>query len=302
MRRILGPLALFTLAGAASGQCGSQTSRLTSGLAGADGFGSSCAVQGDLAAIGSDADPGPFNESFRGSVRLFSRVGEVWSPLLTLTDLNGGADDFFGRSVALDGDLVVVGAPGQDLLADGAGTAVVFQRVLGEWIHLATLSAPDFGPGHSFGTSVDISGTTIIVGAPTHDGGGTFSGAAYIFEFDGTFWNHVATLTPTFRHPFQFYGDSVAISGDRAVVGSWGDNLFNPGGGAAYVYERIGGVWTEVSILQPLDGTPGENFGKRVDIDGDRIAGTSPSREVDESPIVGGVNVFRRVGRRRVGR
>lgn len=273
-------------------QCGEQLERLVGG-GGSDAFGLATALTVDRAVIGAHADAGPQFEDGRGAVYLYTRAGDDWVPEIVLRNEFGAAFDGLGRSVATSGDVVAAGAPGDDDAADGAGSVIVFRRVGGVWTQETTITAPDAGAGHGLGWSVDLDGDRLIIGAPTHDGGGTLSGAAYIYQYDGTSWVHRATLTPPDQHAFQFFGESVAIRGDRAVVGSPGDNAFDIGVGAAYVYRLSGGTWSLDQFLAPITfGTVG-GFGQRVDLSDDVLAVAAPS-DYDVGPHVGAVYLFER--------
>ena len=194
------------------------------------------------------------------------------------SDAHGNAK--FGTDVAIDGDVAVVGAPAIDPGSPIEGAYVVTHDASG-WgnpqalaITLAAGSDPNYA-----GASVDISGDTIVVGAPSEDvpdplhADNRFrSGAVYVFVKNGTSWVQQARLTAPEPSDLQEFGASVAIDGDTLVVGASGAGAL-PGAGAAYVFTRSVGAWTSSPVLlQASNADPGDFFGSAVAIDGDTIA------------------------------
>jgi hypothetical protein len=108
--------------------------------------------------------------------------------LVELKGLDTTADDFFGSSVAISGSTIIVGSPS---VASGTGGAYVFTKTAGSWHQVAELRGPGTAAGDGFGSSVAISGDTIVVGAPDHANG---SGRAYVFAESRTGWGHAAQL------------------------------------------------------------------------------------------------------------
>jgi len=215
---------------------------------------------------------------------ILTQVAKLWAA-------GGQTKDEFGFSTAIDGDTLVVGAKeadgvGYPLLNSGA--AFVYQRNdvnLNQWDQVAKLTSADLQKDDDFGYSVAISTDIIVVGARLEDGGPgdplPASGAVYIFErnFGGTDnWGQAAKLTPDDVDPSDVFGQSVSISGDTLVVGSFledggaGNPLLDSG--AVYIFERNQGGpgnWGAVKKLAASDAQPGDNFGSSVAIHGDTI-------------------------------
>jgi hypothetical protein len=182
-----------------------------------------------------------------------------------LTAVGGGGGDQFGTNVAIDGNTAVVGAPLDNVLANNdQGSAYVYVRSGGAWIQQAQLFADDGAANDGFGGSVAISGNTIVVGAAADD---SFRGAAYVFVRSGTTWTQQKKLTASdgADPDSDLFGSSVAVSGDRAIVGAFGDNGER---GAAYVFVRSGTNWTEEQKLLASDAAPFDQFGTSVAIAG----------------------------------
>jgi hypothetical protein len=185
-------------------------------------------------------------------------------------------DDRFGTSVAIDGDVLTVGARFDDDTGEDAGAAYVFRRVVDDWIEQAKLIASDAAARSRFGQSVSVSGDTILVGAPRTNDVGTDSGAAYVFRFVEDEWIEEYKLTQPDPAALDRFGVSVSVSGNVAVVGSrWDDDAcpLDPdcNCGSAYVFRRVGTLWSYEAKLTASDATGGAEFGYAVSIDGARI-------------------------------
>jgi hypothetical protein len=244
-----------------------------------------------------------------------------------LDDLGSTAGVVHAPAVAISGDTLVVGARSEDSDATGvdgdggnanapnSGAAYVFVRSGGTWTPQAFLKASNTGTGHAFGGSVAISGDTIVVGAPGEDGAApgvnpvpsghvAFAGAAYVFVRDGATWTQQAYLKASNPQEEGLFGCAVALSGDTALIGSSGESsptplsdfeADNPETGAAYVFVRVGGVWSQQAFLKAFDGLPGDEFGASVALDGDTAVIGAPSEDgeavgVDGDPT--GIDAF----------
>jgi hypothetical protein len=195
------------------------------------------------------------------------------------------AHAFFGWSVAISGETIVVGAHQDDDTARGSGSAYVFVRSGSTWMEQTKLTASDGAARDYFGYSVAISGETIVVGAYQYDG----SGAAYVFVRHGTRWIQQAKLTADDGAGADLFGSSVAIHGETVVVGASGDDYYK---GAAYVFVRRGGHWFQKAKLTAQGGAPPDQFGFSVAISGETIV--VGANQADGSK--GSVCVFARDG------
>ena len=169
----------------------------------------------------------------------------------------------FGKSVSVDGDFAVVGAPGND-------EAYVFEKKVTGWEIVAKLTASDGVAGNEFGHSVAISGDNVVVGAYKDED----FGSAYVFTKPPTGWadmTQTAKLTSFNYDVNDYFGYSVAISGDNIVIGAFGRNTLK---GAVYVFEKPGTAWsdmTQTAILTASDGASTDRFGYSVSISGDNV-------------------------------
>jgi FG-GAP repeat protein len=188
---------------------------------------------------------------------------------------DGARDDWFGSSVAISGDTALVGADGDD---SRQGSVYIFERdAAGVWHQTAKLTASDGAAGDVFGYSVALSGNTALVGACQED----LKGSAYIFERDmENGWRQMAKLTASTREVNDDFGHSVALSGDTALVGAWGDDDYQ---GSAYVFVRPAGGWedmTETAQLTASDGARTDLFGFSVALSGDIALVGAPQDDV----------------------
>jgi hypothetical protein len=239
-----------------------------------DYFGNAVSISGDRAIVGAQYEDEKGTNS--GSAFIFERVGGSWSQKAKLTASDGDDLDYFGYSVSISGDTAIVGAHREDQNGADVGSAYIFERDAGSWSELTKLTASDGSDGDNFGYSVSISGDAAIVGAIYEDASGLYSGSAYIFERDGGSWSEKAKLTASDGEHFDHFGNSVSISGDRAIVGAHYEDENGPDSGSAYIFERDGGSWSELTKLTASDGAHSDHFGVSVSISGDTsIVGAS---------------------------
>jgi hypothetical protein len=218
-----------------------QVKKLTpSGGTNPDRFGFTVAVSGNTAIVGAmyEGTNGP--ES--GAAYIFERNlggNNFWGQAVRLTPADLQEYDRFGQGIAIDGDTAVVGAWWDDGNGAQTGSVYVFERNFGgpgNWGQTQKLLAQDVTD--HFGFSVGVSGNTIVVGAPEDDEKGNGAGATYLFHRNPSnphLWDQGVKLTPSDGYGLNF-GDSVAVSGHYALVGSVYDSQHGYQAGAAYIY------------------------------------------------------------------
>ncbi|QDU83174.1 hypothetical protein Pla163_02710 [Planctomycetes bacterium Pla163] len=219
-----------------------------------DQFGTSVAIDGDTVVAGAiwedsgsagvGGDETDSSASNSGAAYIFERSGSTWSQQAYLKASNTDANDQFGWSVGLSGDTAVVGAWLEDSAASGvdgdqldnsssnAGAAYVFARSGSTWSQQSYLKASNTDGGDSFGTSVAVSGDIVVVGANLEDSlatgidgnqadnGAFAAGAAYVFLRAGSTWSQQAYLKGSNTEEVDYFGTSVALSGDTLAVGA----------------------------------------------------------------------------------
>ncbi len=283
-----------------------------------DHFGFSVAVSGDTLAVaardedssatGIDGDEQDDGAPESGAVFVFVRENGGWSQQAYLKASNTGAADYFGHSLALHEDTLVVGAPFEDSASAGvngdsadnssdrSGAAYVFVRDNGLWSQQAYLKASNPDPLDGFGTSVAVWGDSIVVGAPYEasfatgvngnqsDDSVSESGAAYLFVRNGSTWTQQAYLKASNTQLDDHFGREVGVWDDTLVVaavdedsgalgvnGNQGDNsALNSG--AVYVFVRRGLAWTQQAYLKASNTGASDNFGDSLAIDGETVA------------------------------
>ena len=259
------------------GETWTQQAKLTALFADtADEFGRSVAISGDTIVVGA-----PFDDDFcppgnsdcnSGSAHVFVRTGEQWSVGAKLRASDAAAGDFFGFSVAISGDTAVVGAHHPNVVGSNPGSAYVFQKPATGWANAfetVILTASDAADGDTFGASVAISGDTAVVGAPFAEPAGVRSGRAYVFVGSGASWSQQRKLTAQDAGATDVFGFSVAISGNTAVVGAFGDDGGGgAGSGSAYVFVRDGTTWSRSIKLTASDAATQDSFGFSVAVSG----------------------------------
>ncbi len=197
-----------------------------------------------------------------------------------LTPAGSSDNDRFGYAVAIDGDIMIVGAPGFSI----GGAAFIF-RFDGElWTEEAQLTASDIEGGDQFGRSVSISADTAIVGAGWEDEGGDNAGAAYVYRFDGSNWQETK-LTASDAQPNDWFGYSVAVDNEAAVIGSVHNDETAPSAGAAYVFRFDGQNWVEEDKLLHPDGVQWADFGAAVSVSGAVAAVGDPRLQAGSAAV-----------------
>lgn len=212
--------------------------------------------------------------------------------VVRLTAADANEDDQFGSAVDVDGGYAVIGAPfgEKDGTAD-TGTVYIYRREGLHWNPVAQIVAPDAQPSSEFGAAVAIDGDVIVVGAPRFAGSTGTSvdmGAAYVFRRDpGTeSWPFEAQVETTITSTVSgdLYGTSVAIDGDRIVVGAPGDSVQGIPTGSAHVFRYDGLTWDNETHLVAKVTDLNDEFGAAVAIDGERVLVGAPrhSRPIQE--------------------
>jgi len=264
-----------------------------------DAFGRSVAISGDYAIVGSpnkNADEGLDIQT--GAAYIFHRVGDIWTQQAKLRASDGSSHDIFGTVVAISGDYAVVGAPEYEVGPDINGAAYVFKRDGATWTEQAILTVTPGDGSSGYGSSVAISGETIVVGAWQIDSAGPSAGAAYVFQLTGDTWTEAAVLTASDGAENDAFGYAVAVHEDSILVGAPFDPYDLTEGtkpGAAYVFHRAEGAWSEQAKLTASDGAALDRFGSAVAISSGHALVGSPFDD-DGADRTGSAYVFSRNG------
>ncbi len=212
-----------------------------------DQFGHSCSLNGDTLIVGAISDDESGANS--GAAYVFDRDQggpDAWGEVIKLMAGDAAADDSFGVSVSLDGDLAVVGAFGDD---DGtildAGSAYIFDRNLGgpdAWGQLTKLMATNTAEGDKFGLALALRGFTLVVGAGNNDSAAVDAGAAYVFTRDyggANAWGEMIKITASDAASEDWFGQKgISLTAGRALIGAYGDDgPMGTNSGSAYLFD-----------------------------------------------------------------
>jgi hypothetical protein len=210
-------------------------------------FGISISLSGDTALIG---------QLFSEEAYVFTRNNNTWTQQTKLIPSDAPLDGNFGYSVSLDGDTALIGVPADD----GKGSVYVFTHNGSNWTQQAKLLASDGQIYDYFGYSVSLSDDTALIGA---FGDENHTGSAYVFIHTGTSWTQQAKLLALDGIANDWFGYSVSLFGDTALIGACAADDWN---GSAYIFARTGSIWTQQTKLLTLDGATG-HYGESVFLD-----------------------------------
>ncbi len=249
-----------------------------------DNLGYAVALSGDAALLGS---PNEGSVGFNGGAAyIFTRSSTGWSDQQKLTASDGFAADQFGSAVDISGDTAIVGAWWK---ANRIGAAYVFSRSGKLWSQQQKLTASGGLGDDIFGEAVAVDGDTALVGAPGDD---AFRGSAFVFVRSGVSWTLQSKLLAGDRTVGDQFGWSVSLSGDTALLGAYASNGNQ---GAAYVFTRSNGVWTQQQKLAASDAASDDYFGLKVSLSGESaLIGACYTN--DKGPDSGSAYVFTRSG------
>lgn len=243
----------------------------TSDAAAEDDFGIAIALEGDTAMISS------ILEDEAGAVYVFERDGGVWGQTQKLVPDDNAADDLFGISIALEGDLALIGAPGDTQpglpipLKDGSFYA--YERIEGTWTQQDRIVATT-DPKNALGASVILDGTTGYVGAVL-DGPTEFDrpGAVYIYEYAAGELTEIDKVTASDGALGDLFGASIRVLDDRLLIGAPGDG----GTGSVYTYSFVTDTWVEGDKIAAPDPLTYSSFGASMAMDGDTLLVGAPN-------------------------
>jgi len=246
-----------------------------------DQFGIAVDVVGDTIVVGAHGDN---DEGFQtGAAYVFRRNGTTWTEEQKLKASDAAPDSAFGASVALNGQTVAIGAPGESSGALSSGAVYVFINDGTSWQQQGKIKANRVMNNQQLGSTVSVSGDTIVaaapgelIGEPADDFNNVLSkGAVYIFDRTGTSWDHQKRFFERDRNRTGGFAVRAAIDGDTIIVG---DPTYDAGArftGAVYVFERKGNGWSLKHTLAANDGQFLQAMGFAIAVSGDTvIAGT----------------------------
>ena len=250
-----------------------------------DQFGISVAIDGDTIVVGAHQDDDRGDRS--GSAYVFERQSGAWTQRQKLLASDGLSLSYFGKSVALRGETLLVGS----YKADFAGAVYVFSSDNGVWSESAKLIPDDRQGNDQFGWSVALGEDFAAIGAIDTDDLGFGSGSVYVFDQAGGGWAQHSKLLATDGGINEQLGYCVAVDGDQIVSGAWLKDDPEQDSGAAYIFARVGSSWVQADKIFPSDPIPFGYFGASAAItDGTVFAGAY--QDDDLGNLSGGAYVF----------
>ena len=281
-------------------------------------FGNAMALDGDTLVVGALQEniaptSGGADVNEVGAVYVFVRSGDAWTQQARLIPSVITDQSFllhFGSAVALSGNTLAIGAPGDDSSSKGtvggnpadlgaaqSGAVYVYVRSGTTWAQQAYVKASNTGMGDGFGTAVALSGDLLAVGAPEEDSAASGvnagdpanddaqnAGAVYVLHRVGTAWSQEAYLKPSTTRPGDNFGAAVSLFGGTLAVGAPGesssarnvggaeDDTSAPGAGAAYVFLRSGIGWSQQAYVKASNTAASDQFGGAVAVSTDTLA------------------------------
>lgn len=331
-----------------NGQWFQQAYLKASNTGSGDRFGHSVDVSGDTIVVGAlcessnatgiNGDQQDNSADCSGAAYVFTREQGIWRQQAYLKASNAETEDYFGGAVAISGETIIVGADREDSIATGvngdqgnstvgpregawadSGAAYIFVRENSIWSQQAYLKASNteesiYHLSDRFGSAVDVSDDTAVVGAPGEDSWSTGIngnqdnsdeiydsnvGASYVFVRDENGWSQQAYIKPSINLRVEWFGDAVALSGDKLLVGTHMEA--NPGtgidpgteggiqshSGAAFLFARHGDEWSQRAYVKPHNTWSNQGFGRSVATTGDLhvVGGPGDSSGVVDDPL-----------------
>ena len=234
-------------------------------------FGQSVDISGDLILVGAHQAFGAAINS--GCAYIFRSKDDLWKQEAKLVAEDGQKDDFFGWSVALNNaGAALVGAYSAKGKVDKSGAAYLFELQADGWTQTSKLIADDGQARDLFGYSLDLTNERALVGAYEHMNVEKFSGAAYLFFFDGSTWRQQHLLRHSQPDDHDFFGIEVCLNDSIAAVSASRDESDDDlDEGAVYLFKNENDVWLEVDILAADDGEAHDHYGLAVALSGPSV-------------------------------
>lgn len=255
-------------------------------------FGIALAMSADTLVVGA-----PFHDvgalGNQGKVYVYTRQAGAWLLQQELSALDGGDQQLFGWSLALEGDRLAIGALWDGQIAHAAGAAYVFDRVQGVWSQTAKLVAPDQTILCNFGASLALSGDRVLIGAPDANTIVADAGAVYVFELEAGVWTQKAKFWPSDTTKNDEFGSAVVLAGDAAFVSAPSDDFANKLDiGSVYRYALESHAWVAKAKYFASDNFREDYFGTRLALSGTRLLIGAPGKDSGFTSNVGEAYLF----------
>jgi FG-GAP repeat len=254
-------------------------------------------MSGDYAVVGSPKASSVW--ALQGAAYVFVRSGTNWVQQAKLTAADGIIGDYFATSVSINGDYVIAGTPNARVIYANQGAAYVFVRSGTAWAEQAKLTYVGGQFNDYFGNSVSINGNYAFVGAPYFDWFSANQGSVFIFIRSGSTWAFQMKVEANDGAADDYFGSSISIDGDYAIIGAPYDDGSFVNQGSAYIFLRSGTTWTQQTKLIADNNQLNANYGNSVSLNGQYAAVSAIYENVGASPYhpqEGAAYIYRRTG------
>ena len=246
-----------------------------------DGFGLAVDTDGTRIVVGApESDAGGVDS---GAAYVFVEAGGSWVQEVQWAGAATG--DLFGSAVAVDGDQAWIGAPSDDTADLDSGAVYAYRRAAGFWFEEQQILLSTAEKFECFGLSLDLDGTTGLIGAPEHNSMEQDAGSAFVFRYSSGQWHEGEELFAADGAQFDDFGFSVSLRDGLAVIGAPFHDGDGVNKGACYVFAESGGVFAETQRLADPDTGDRVNFGYAVATDGETIVVGSPFSDLPVTDV-----------------
>ncbi|MEX1310587.1 MAG: FG-GAP repeat protein [Candidatus Sulfomarinibacteraceae bacterium] len=257
-------------------------------------MGSSLAVSGNTMVAGA---PGYDHDGLEvcGAVWVYRFDGEKWDMQEMILADEPGAWEQFGAAVGLWDDTLVVGAPDRAAHSDGPGAAYVYRRIDDEWRFIQKLTGRGSSSYDRFGAAVAVDENWIFVSDPSDLEGGQ-TGAVYVYELVGGFYEQRQIIMPDRPAQGDYFGETLLLHNGELLIGA----LYRDGGhgastGAVFVFSKAGGIWSEQQEIAAADPSVAIKFGSSLAADDSTLVVGAPGYDSPDKLFAGTVYVFKKV-------
>ncbi|MBC7934949.1 MAG: hypothetical protein H7Y86_06280 [Rhizobacter sp.] len=265
-----------------------------------DQFGNAVAIAGNYIVIGCASD-NVGAVSNQGSVSIYRNNGTSWVFMQKLTDASGAAADLFGSSIAIFGNSIIAGSPGDDVgTSIDEGSASIYRFNGTFWVLVQKITDVLGAAGDRFGSSVAISATYAFAGSPSETGTAGVDdnrGSVAVFLNNGTTTPMIQRLIDDDSQGGDKFGSAIAVSGNDLIIGAETDDvLSNPAQGSVVFFKYTGSSWQQVEKFTDVLGEAGDNLGNVVAISGNYAMAGVYLDDVGANPNQGTAFLFQKVG------
>ncbi len=228
-----------------------------------DRFGATLAFNGQDLLIAATDSNWTGNDS--GVVYYYRENAGQWTFVQNLYGSLVGNDDHFGTDLAMAGNQAIIGVKNNN----SPGRAYLFELNNGLWGETQILSQSHNDFSSTYGEQVEMNSTHLLIADPRDDAHGKDAGAVFPHLPDNGSWIQSGSMEMENGANFDYFGWSISLSGDRALVGAYGDDDNGEESGAAYILDWDGQTWVKTHKLKASDGAAGDQFGHAVALSGD---------------------------------